>query len=282
MRWVWLVLWLGMGLACTPSSDTRPAEPRLVGEATLPPATVTPLVLGAPTATSTPAALGNEAPTATQEPSPPRILVTLTPPDSPTPTATDTATRTPIPTATRTPTPSRTPTATASPPPTQTPLQLPPPDTSPFVATVARDCAPDWFFTPAPPTCPTAPARSIPAAYQTMQRGLMLWLSDARTIFVLFNDGQSPAWLAAEDTYTEGEALNLAEPPPAGLLAPQRGFGKLWGSNRDLQTRLGWATNPEIAYMAQYQTSERGQYVTNPQGRILGLLDGGARWEQLR
>ncbi|GAB4200474.1 MAG: hypothetical protein OHK0022_21570 [Roseiflexaceae bacterium] len=50
-----------------------------------------------------------------------------------------------------------------------------------------------------------------------------------------------------------GPARDRRLTPPPGLLAPKRGFGKLWRENPDLREMLGWATAPERADKATIQ-----------------------------
>lgn len=61
----------------------------------------------------------------------------------------------------------------------------------------------------------------------------------------MINDdaAQRSVWLARTDTYREGEPVGGAVPP--GRIGPQRGFGKLWWSEGDVQRALGWPIEPE-------------------------------------
>ena len=57
-------------------------------------------------------------------------------------------------------------------------------------------------------------------------------------------------WQAFADTYQAGEPVGGARPTPSGLIAPTRGFGKIWWNNPELQEGLGWAIAPEQADIA--------------------------------
>lgn len=46
--------------------------------------------------------------------------------------------------------------------------------------------------------------------------------------------------------------------PPAGLLAPQRGFGYVWSTNDNVFAQLGWARQEELGFCALLQSFERG------------------------
>ena len=41
--------------------------------------------------------------------------------------------------------------------------------------------------------------------------------------------------------------------PPAGLLQPIRGFGKIWRETSGVRDKLGWATVPEQGFDTQWQ-----------------------------
>jgi hypothetical protein len=109
----------------------------------------------------------------------------------------------------------------------------------------------------------------------------MIWIQNGLLIFVLFDSADFPAWQFAPDTYLEGEILpDVGLNPPAGLLIPQRGFGKLWRSDTVLQGRLGWGITPEVAYttFVQADSVTGTQYILGPSGEIYSLLAGQTRW----
>jgi hypothetical protein len=99
--------------------------------------------------------------------------------------------------------------------------------------------------------------RAVTVAHQYFQHGEMLdviyrfgygYNGDYKTIYVLFDDNTVQRF---EDTYVDGQP----EPevlPPAGLYAPQRGFGRVWreGTGARVRERLGWATAPESVAVA--------------------------------
>jgi hypothetical protein len=150
---------------------------------------------------------------------------------------------------------------------------------------VTASCAEIWFFEPSPSDagCPTAPAVPSLAVFQPFERGSMFWLAEGRTIYVLFNDDRSPAWLSLADAYRDGEpesdpSLN----PPEGLAQPVRGFGLAWRSRENVRRRLGWATAPESAFETQFQQGAAAFFLRDRDGRIIGLYGEGARWQRLR
>lgn len=87
------------------------------------------------------------------------------------------------------------------------------------------------------------------AAYQKFEHGAMVWLNYFDIIIVVYDQG---GWATFPDQYTEGDVINVGE-PPAGLIAPHRGFGELWITNPQVKEGLGWATSIETAYSAHYQ-----------------------------
>lgn len=92
-------------------------------------------------------------------------------------------------------------------------------------------------------TCP-ASQTMVEGAIQPFEGGYMLWRGDTGTIYVLFGDDNT--WATYPDTWTEGEAVDAGQ-PPAGRVAPIRGFGKVWVSE-GLSERLGWALAQEQGY----------------------------------
>ena len=64
--------------------------------------------------------------------------------------------------------------------------------------------------------------------------------------------------------------------PPAGLLEPIRGFGKVWRENQAVQDALGWATGIEQGNVATAQDFSNGRMLYIPvRGEILILIYSG-------
>ena len=107
----------------------------------------------------------------------------------------------------------------------------------------------------------------------------MIWRGDTAVIYVLYADGTYQAY---EDTWVEGEIVEIEGTPPQGLVAPRRGFGKLWAIQPGVRDRLGWATAEELGYTMLVETVRaRGLdvYLTLPDGRVLLLDAFPSRWE---
>ena len=81
----------------------------------------------------------------------------------------------------------------------------------------------------------------------------MIWLGPEKVIYVLLNDGGLYTYA---DTWTEGQPdVDPGIAPPSGRYKPVRGFGRVWGSDPYIRSRLGWAMSPEQGYQAQLQRS---------------------------
>lgn len=151
--------------------------------------------------------------------------------------------------------------------------------------------------TPTPDPRPTPVIGQIYVADQIFERGRMFWLQPAKQIWVLSNDSSGRAvWSVYPDSFVEG--MVESDPsltPPAGLVQPTRGFGKLWRENSNVRAALGWAKQPEIGYQTRYEyhaggtVNAQGQFVQASGYHVLETLEGiqfrfieGAwTWEQM-
>lgn len=102
---------------------------------------------------------------------------------------------------------------------------------------------------------------SQPAAVQTFQQGIMIWLQG--DIYVL--KAGANQFRHYEDTFLEGtDPANSTETPPSGLFAPVRGFLKIWSTYTDVRTDLGWAINQEVGVQATVMLFARGMMLWLP------------------
>ncbi len=272
--------------ACTPADPPRDNTPQfLMDNLTLPPPTSSTQAYSAELFAAYPI-------TAT-------LYVVVTPTLPPSKTPSQAATQASGPTSS--PTPTADTVTTPTPPIDEYPTiaTRTPGFTGPTPAPVA--CTMRWAFPVPPPGCPAALSTVQWAAYQSFEKNgrisYMLWQSPD-IIYVLYADEQFPQWRQFEDTYVEGldpeYEPGLDYPPEFAPERPsiyhwqaRRGFGKLWRDNvtpLDIRERIGWAN---IQYEVPYtMITQRGQdgvlYMSDPYGRLFGLVDNGVRWTHER
>lgn len=146
--------------------------------------------------------------------------------------------------------------------------------TTAATATLSVTATPDVF--------PTAVVGQIYVAEQSFQNGSMYWLQPIKQIWVTTTDKDGKQiWLAFEDTWVDGQPeVNPTLTPPADLLQPVRGFGKLWRENKDVQALVGWASDAEFGYVTRYEYRAGGvvnaanEYVPGKGRHVITLLDG--------
>ena len=155
--------------------------------------------------------------------------------------------------------------------------------------TVSIRCPDVYFFSPLPGadrerwSCPDGPASSSSAAEQIFENGRMIWLQQDDRIYVFLNDG---TYRTYEDTWVAGQPDTVPGlTPPAGRVAPVRGFGKVWSGAPEVRSQLGWALAPEQGFETQLQGGwihccsqtdavNRPIYVRDLDGRIVRLWPG--------
>ena len=158
------------------------------------------------------------------------------------------------------------------------------------MVSVTVRCTGDWFFQPAPETCPLDPALETSAAYQPFERGHMFWLGARARIYVLYAEGGSRSYSVLQDPWAPG--MPESDPsitPPGGYVQPVRGFGMVWRGEVEpylnVRERLGWGLQPEAGYTAQFQCDSPPKYVTcylsGPGGNVWVLEPEGSGWHIL-
>jgi hypothetical protein len=149
-------------------------------------------------------------------------------------------------------------------------------------ATVRILCPYDTYLAP---RCPLA-RKQVWAAYERFERGHMVWREDTREITVLYDNGSYETY---EDTWQEGDPVDISGSPPPGHFAPVRGFGHLYAGQSHLRERLGWATTTEVGYTMTVETLPGGSglyrvsgtYYTLPDGRVISLYPFSSTWYPL-
>lgn len=99
----------------------------------------------------------------------------------------------------------------------------------------------------------------------------MLWVAGPQgsngTIYVIIHGTAKDTWQTFEDTWQEGDPEDSGDKtPPAGLIEPVRGFGRVWYGNPDIADTLGWATNTENPTNGVVQRFANGRLVYSPLG----------------
>jgi len=96
--------------------------------------------------------------------------------------------------------------------------------------------------------CPLSEAKVIWSAIQAFEGGYMLWRSDVNQVTVFYNSG-------LQETLPDqwhGESY-ITGSPPAGRVAPERGFGWLWATKLQMREELGWGLELEKGFCARVQ-----------------------------
>lgn len=111
--------------------------------------------------------------------------------------------------------------------------------------------------------CPVGPSVAVQTAFQSFERGTMIWVSSVGTtnqsgIYVLYANS---TYQRFADTWRDGvdpSSTGLVAPSP-NLQEPIRGFGKIWRESGGVKDGLGWANNLESGGTGYIQTFERGE-----------------------
>jgi hypothetical protein len=155
---------------------------------------------------------------------------------------------------------------------------------------VKLTCQAAWFFAKPPAVCPVAAPQPTLLASEPFEHGLMLWVAHwtggGQAIVVLFDKSANGGgdWQDWPDEWVDG--MPDSDPtltPPPGLFQPRRGFGKLWRENKDVGSRLGWATAPEATLPQGFWQWDSGPkyssgYVSGPGGAVYVLGPEHANW----
>ncbi len=143
----------------------------------------------------------------------------------------------------------------------------------------------DWWFFASPPTnCPQGEVINTQAAMQTFEHGWMLWLGAEDVIYVFFNDSTMTQF-HGDQLLGNTETGDGGVVPPAGFVAPIRGFGLVWRGETTntpvpwIQDRIGWGLTPESGFETLYQYDTNGGfYVRDDNKRIIYVLPSFATW----
>jgi hypothetical protein len=149
---------------------------------------------------------------------------------------------------------------------------------------ITLSCGREWFFNESPPTeCPAASVASTQAAEQGFERGWIYWIQSTGKMYVLYEDGKSPAWEIYDDTWSTSEPeTDPSLTPPSGLTQPKRGIGKVWRTNTTVRDRLGWGVGDEVGYSGDFQQAAGSDpeaiFFSEPGKLLTRLEDSGSTW----
>lgn len=142
---------------------------------------------------------------------------------------------------------------------------------------IALACPVSWFFAPPPEDCPDDEGQDTFLIEQQFERGRMVYVQTTDLIYVLFNDGLSPAWASFQNRYDPAIHDEIDENFP--FLQPVARLGFLWRGNDTVRTRLGSAVETEVAFDGVIQTAGDASYITSSNRTILQLLPNGDSWQ---
>jgi hypothetical protein len=112
-------------------------------------------------------------------------------------------------------------------------------------------CDIEYFFDPAPDSCPAGLPVVSAAAEQPFERGILIWLEATDSVIVFYDNGR---WQRFDDTWTEDQLkINPALVPPVDRFQPIRGFGKVWRESPEVREALGWALGVELGFESTIQ-----------------------------
>lgn len=158
--------------------------------------------------------------------------------------------------------------------------------TSEQTLSIPLACPVQWFFGPPPEECPDENAQESLIIEQQFQSGRMVYIGNTNTVYVLFNDGDTPKWLQFENLYDPNihpESQENFVPPP-NLYQPIGILGFVWRGNDTVRNRLQLATNVQISFDGFFQTAltfnnTPSLYISSTDATVLQLLGNGSDWQ---
>ncbi len=149
-------------------------------------------------------------------------------------------------------------------------------------------CAHEWFFSPPPDSCPLDAVVESTHIEQLFEGGRMIYVAAEDQVYVLFADGQTPAWTSFQNRYVGGqtpdEDTNFV--PPPDRYQPIRILGVIWRASDPVRNRLALGLEPETTYEGALQMDREAAgetvYLRSGDGSILQLSPNGESWAILR
>lgn len=128
----------------------------------------------------------------------------------------------------------------------------------------------------------------VNAARARFERGQMFWIQlrggQSIVVALIYGVNGSVTQRIFADGWKEGDPINTGLVPPAGLLEPNRGFGKVWREHPELVNAIGWAVEHEKPENVIYQVFVRGSVLRPSNENVVWLLnnDGSAASDNVR
>ncbi|MEO8610504.1 MAG: hypothetical protein ABI690_21585 [Chloroflexota bacterium] len=143
---------------------------------------------------------------------------------------------------------------------------------------------------------PSATSTRLNGIYQTFEHGFMLWRQDQNCVYtyIYTADNAEGGILIPHDIRVINDVSSayhycvevallpdnpISDPAPWGLLNPTGALGQVWGHYADVRKFLGYATAPELNYVASIPPRSPSSYsdgggwsdpvITLPDGRVL-------------
>lgn len=118
------------------------------------------------------------------------------------------------------------------------------------------------------------------AAYQPFEYGFMVWREDTEEIlaFATLPYGYAPniVYRFPLSSYESLPDNPVLAQPPAGMVKPIRGFGRVWGNYANVQFELSWGTAAEKGYAAIIEVGPYGEKITLPSGQTVTIWPDGS------
>lgn len=166
-----------------------------------------------------------------------------------------------------------------------------PPNQSQQTVIVALACPITWFFAPSPSDCPNEEPEPTIITEMAFERGRMFYVESTNRVYVLFNDGRTPAWTSFENRYDPAVHPELDENFERALVGtgfkqPLGRLGFVWRGSDTVRTRLGNGIAEELRFDGFLQTAPvsgsgggNSLYISSADSKVVQLLPNGEQWQ---
>lgn len=148
---------------------------------------------------------------------------------------------------------------------------------------VQVQCQYPWFFgnefAPSDAACPEQVGKIDDAAYQSFQRGRMIWLDATDRVYGLMDDGN--LYIVYNPDWDPGDDENNEKPDNSSLQRPRKWFNWVWHKTNapigSWRSAIGWATGSiqeDTDLTIQYETGTGRFYINTPSGSVYRFSGG--------